>query len=134
HLSRHILRARADYYRLLLEVTTRGAWEPWLLYMLEAVRETARWTTRKIEDIGALRQAAIAHVRARAPKIYSRELIDVIFSQPYCRIHNLVDAAIAQRQTAAVYLATLADIGVLRALKVGRDKLFVHPALTRILT
>ena len=47
YLSRAIIRNKADYYRLLLEVTTRDAWEPWVLYMLEAIGETARWTTAR---------------------------------------------------------------------------------------
>lgn len=39
YLSRAIIRAKNDYYRLLLDVTTKGDWEPWLLFVIEAVRE-----------------------------------------------------------------------------------------------
>ena len=64
----------------------------------------------------------------------NRELIDVIFSQPYCRIGNLVDADVAKRQTASIYLKQLVEIGVLKEMKVGREKLFVHPKLIRVIT
>ena len=47
HLSRFIIENKTEYYRLLLQVTTEAAWEPWILYMLEAVRETSLWTTKK---------------------------------------------------------------------------------------
>jgi Fic family protein len=134
YLSRAIIRNKADYYRLLLEVTTRDAWEPWVLYMLEAIGETARWTTGKIRAMRELLRAAAAFVRDRAPKIYSRELVDVIFAQPYARIGNVVGAGIAQRQTASTYLARLAEIGVLTPVQSGRDKLFVHRALLDLLT
>ncbi len=73
------------------------------------------------------------YLRANAPKIYSRELVDTVFTQPYCRIHNLVNAGIAKRQTASTYLKTLESLGVLREIKVGREKLFVHPAFSRLL-
>ena len=72
-------------------------------------------------------------VRERLPKIYSRELVDVIFEQPYCRIGNLVDKQIAQRQAASRYLKELAGIGVLRETQVGKEKLFIHPKLMKLL-
>ncbi len=51
YLSRHIIRHRDDYYGLLLDVTRYQAWEPWLLYMLDAVHSTAPWTAQKIYAI-----------------------------------------------------------------------------------
>lgn len=134
YLSRGIIRTKPDYYRLLLAVTREEAWEPWLLYMLDAVQETAQWTLAKIEAIRALAAATTAHVRARTPKIYSHELVDVIFSQPYCRIANLVQAGIAQRQTAARYLDALVEIDVLREVAAGKERLFVNSRLLRLLT
>ena len=68
------------------------------------------------------------------PKIYSHELIQIIFEQPYCRIQNLVDANVAKRQTASVYLRHLAEIGILNELQVGKEKLFVHPKLMQLMT
>ena len=134
YLSRYILRHRADYYSLLLRVTTDGAWGEWITFMLSAVDETARWTTEKIRAVQRLHADASEFVRMHAPKIYSRELIDALFVQPYCRIQNLVDSDIAKRQTASVYLKQLAELGMLTELKVGREKLFLHPNFVRLLT
>jgi Fic family protein len=133
YLSRYVIAHKADYYRLLLQVTQKQAWEPWLVFMLTAVEETARWTTDKIVAIRALSDVAAAYVREKLPKIYSRELVDVIFEQPYCRIANLVDKRIAQRQAAARYLKSLVSIGVLREVQVGKEKLFIHPKLLQLL-
>src|SRR6266513_1505946 len=113
YLSRFIIRHKADYYRLLLEVTTKGAWEPWILYMLGGVEQIAGWTNQKISAI--------------------RELMDLIFVQPYCRIQNVVQADIAKRQTASEYLKQLAAIGVLKEIEVGREKLFLHPKFLTLL-
>jgi Fic family protein len=134
YLSRYILRHRADYYRHLLAVTREGAWEAWVAFMLAAVNDTARWTTAKIQAIQRLQAEATAFIKTRAGKIYSRELVDMLFIQPYCRIQNLVDADIAKRQTASVYLKQLAKLGMLREVKVGRQKLFIHPNFIRLLT
>ena len=133
YLSRHIISHKADYYGLLLGVTREQAWEPWILFMLQAVEQTSRWTTAKIGAIRSLAEHTTEHVRHRLPKIYSRELVDAIFEQPYCRISNLVDKNIAQRQTASRYLKELADLGVLRSITVGKEKLFTHPKLLGLL-
>ena len=133
YLSRYIIRNKADDYRRLLEVTAKGEWEPWILYMLAGVQETAQWTSLKIAAINDLILHTVGYVRDRLPKIYSRELVDILFVQPYCRIPNLVDAGIAKRQTASVYLKELAEINVLRESQVGREKLFVHPKFLELL-
>ena len=75
---------------MLLAVTRDAAWEKWILYMLAGVRDTAEWTTAKIEAIRGLMEHTTEHVRNRAPKIYSRELVELVFVQPYCRIQNIV--------------------------------------------
>ena len=134
YLSRYIINNKDDYYRLLIGVTANEDWEPWLLYMLDAVRETAVWTLSKIEAIRNLSGKTAELVRNGLPKIYSRELIDEIFSQPYCRIDNLVTAGIAKRQTASRYLKLLTDLGVLEERRVGREKLFLNTKLMDLLS
>jgi Fic family protein len=134
YLSRYIIANKADYYRLLLEVTRARAWEPWILYVLKGVQETAAWTTKKIAAIRDLQATTIDHVKKAAPKIYSRELVDLIFELPYCRIQNVVEKEIAERQAASRYLKQLAEIGVLKEVAVGREKLFIHPKLVQLLT
>ncbi len=134
YLSRSIIRRKTDYYRLLLAVTTEGRWEDWILYMLGAVDETAHWTTAKIRCIRELMEETADFVRNKMPAIYSRELVELVFVQPYCRIGNVVDAGIAQRQTASVYLKDLCKIGVLKEIKAGREKLFINPRLMTLLT
>jgi len=134
YLSRYVIARKADYYRLLLAVTSEAAWEDWVLYMLRAVEDTAAWTTGKIAAVRKLAGHTGEYVRQALPKMYSRELVDVIFEQPYCRIANLVEAGIAGRQAASRYLKALAAAGVLREQAFGKEKLFVHPKLMSLLT
>lgn len=134
YLSGYINRTKADYYRLLLQVTAEQRWDEWLSYMLEAVRWAAAWTVAKIQATRELLEHTVHYVQRRAEAVYTRELVELLFVQPYCRIGNLVDAGIAKRQTASVYLKQLVDIGVLQEHKVGREKLFLHPKFLRLLT
>ncbi len=134
YLSRHIIQWKADYYRLLLGVTRDEAWEPWVVFILKGIAETARWTTGKIAAIRQLQEGCIGHVRQQLPKIYSRELVDSVFEFPYCRISNLVDRGIAKRQTASTYLKELVRIGVLEEKQAGKERLFINPRLLHLLT
>ncbi len=134
YLSRHIIQNKPDYYRLLLAVTKDQEWQAWVLFMLKAVEETARWTTEKIAAIRELAEHTTAYVRHSLPKIYSRELVDVIFEQPYCRISDLVTKGVAKRQAASRYLKELTEKGILREMTLGKEKLFIHPKLMLLLS
>src|SRR5215207_7911530 len=95
--------------------------------MLRGIEETARWTLTKIAAIRELTATVTEHLRGRYPKLYDRDLVDVIFEQPYCRIRNVVQRGLGTRQSASRYLHGLVDAGVLREVPLGREKLCVNP-------
>ena len=128
-LSRYIIANRAEYYEGLRGVTERQDWETWILYMLRAVESTAQQTFDQVTRIRALIEQVREQVQQQAPAIYSKDLVEVIFKQPYTKIQFLVDAGIAKRQTASTYLQTLAGLGFLRAIKQGREMYYINDAL-----
>jgi Fic family protein len=132
YLSRYVLKTRGEYYRRLGEVTFQRQWENWVLYILAGVEETSVWTTQKIRTIRALMDETTRYVRIAAPKM-PHAVIEQIFTQPYCRIGNLVENKIAARHTASAYLKELARLGVLEEEKVGRDKVFLHRKYLNVL-
>ncbi|MFA6333865.1 MAG: Fic family protein [Methanoregula sp.] len=135
YLSRYIIDHKNDYYRLLRAVTEEQEWEAWVLFMLSAVEETSAGTYRRILAIRKLLDKTTVLCHENLPhKIYSRELVEMIFVQPYSKISFVVDAGIAKRQTAAEYLQQLEGIGVLESRKVGREKIYLHPALLKLLS
>lgn len=134
YLSRFIVAHKSDYYERLRGVTASGEWEAWILFMLEAVQETSKWTTDKIAAVRSLLEVTGQHIKSSLPKIYSHELLQIIFEQPYCRISNLTEQNIAKRQTASVYLKQLCEIGILYEITAGREKLYVHPKLINLMT
>ncbi len=133
YLSRHIIRNKATYYRYLLDVTTRQGWQAWILFILDAVRTTAAWTTAKIHAIRKLLDETGVAIRQGNQKIYSRELTELIFVHPCCRISDVVKAGIAKRQTAAVYLNALAAEGILKQIRAGRENLYINLSLLSLL-
>lgn len=134
YLSRYLIREKKKYYRLLLEVTTKNNWEEWILFILSGVEETSKWTKEKIEAMKVLMGHTIDYVKKSAPKIYSYELVSLIFELPYCRIQNITEKNIAGRQAASRYLKELVKIGVLKEVPIGREKLFIHPKLMNLLS
>ena len=128
-LSRYIIANRAEYYGGLRGVTERQDWETWILYMLRAVESTAQQTYDQVTRIRELMEQTRTEVQTLAPGIYSKDLIEVIFRQPYTKIQFLVDAGIAKRQTASTYLQALANLGILRPSKQGREMYYINDAL-----
>jgi Fic family protein len=134
YLSRYIIRNKPGYYGLLMEVTRKASWENWVLYMLEGVAQTAAWTADKIRATRKLIEDTVGYVRRQEPSLYTHELVEQLFVQPYCRIGNLVKAGVGHRETVSKYLKALCAIGVLEEQKVGREKLFVNPRFLKLLT
>ena len=134
YLSRYLISHKNQYYKYLRQVTGEDAWEQWILFMLQGVEETALWTLYKLRAVRELIDHTCDFVRETLPKIYSRELVELTFVQPYCRITNVVDAGIVKRQSASEYLKALSSINVLEEIKAGREKLFIHPKFLLLLT
>ena len=133
YLSRYIIKNKNAYYSGLRGITENGDWESWILYMLEAVEQTARETREKILAIRDLMNADIEKVKMELPKIYSKDLLELLYHQPYCKIRFLEEAGIAQRQTASQYLRDLARIGVLEPLKSGREIYYINNKFLKLL-
>lgn len=134
YLSKYILEHKNDYYKFLREVTENGYWESWILFMLDAVKETAVFTLEKVNAIYDSFAAAVEKVKTKAPEIYSHELVEVIFKQPYCKIAILEEEEIASRNTASKYLRKLEEIGILSSEVVGRETLYKNLLLYKILS
>lgn len=133
YLSRYFIQHKSHYYEKLSRVTTHQTWIEWILYFLEAVRQTAIWTTKKIIAIKDLISDTCAFVQSKAPFVYKKELVELLFIQPYVRISYIVAHGLAERQTASKHLKVLCEIGVLVEVKAGREKLFINKAFLDLL-
>lgn len=132
YLSRHIVRTKPDYYRLLQAVRDDDAWEDWVSYMLDAVANTAAETIATIRAIKDLLQATKQRIRA-GYKFYSQDLINNLFSHPYTRVEFAQRELGVSRVTATRYLDKLAEDGVLEKLRIGRNNYYVNRSLFDLL-
>ena len=132
YLSHHIVRTKADYYRLLQTVREQDNWEEWVLYMLEAVEVTAQQTIHTVQAIKAALMDYKHRIRAEH-KFYSQDLINNLFTHPYTKIDFLQRDLGVSRLTATKYLDTLVSTGFLKKQKIGRSSYYVNLALNQIL-
>ncbi|MBU0732904.1 MAG: Fic family protein, partial [Proteobacteria bacterium] len=135
YLSKYIIEQKSDYYRLLRGVTEHQEWEPWILYLLDAVEQTALFTRDKILSIRELLIKTLEFTKENLPsRVYSKDLIELLFHQPYTKTNFLVDEGIAERKTAANYLKQLEKIGILQVQKVGKENLYLNKELFEVLS
>ncbi|SDF83097.1 Fic family protein [Sporolituus thermophilus] len=132
YLSKYIIRNKSAYYRLLQEVRTKGNWEEWVLFMLEGVEQTAEETLLLIKQINSVMEKTAEDVKQALPKIYSRELIDLLFYEFYTKIPYIERGLNVSRKTASGYLAALEEKGFLVSQKIGKEKIFLNTRLFEV--
>lgn len=133
-LSHYILEDKTKYYQYLRDVTENNNWFDWINYMLTAIQTTSSETQSRVTQILDAMEKTKEVVQLKAPKIYSKDLIECIFMHPYSKVRFLVDQGIAKRQTAASYLRQLEELGLLKNEKIGREQYYINTELVKILS
>lgn len=133
YLSSYIIHHKNEYYRLLNQLNKGGSWEDWIMFMLKAVEETSKSTMNQIKEINELLNVTIEKVKRLAPKIYSKEFIELLFEQPYSKIEYVIDRLGVERKTASRYLNKLQTVGILEKRKIGKEYLFINSELLKLL-
>jgi Fic family protein len=133
YLSRYIIQHKDEYYYHLSAVTQRNAWKNWLLFMLEAVKQTASYTNQRIDEIANQMEATYRYAKAEL-KWYNKEINEVLFAQPYIKpatIGNILGRT--SRTTLTQYMAKLIDLQILSHNQDGKQVFYVNNDLVRIL-
>ena len=133
YLSSYIIKNKNDYYALLQKTRTQRNYEPWILYILDGIEETSRQTLEKIRAIRDLLELTFENTKKQCPKIYSKELVEITFENPYSKIDFLVKKLGINRKTASKYLKTLEEKKFLSHLQVGKEVLYINNSLMEIL-
>jgi len=133
YLSRYIIQNKTKYYQLLQDVRVNNSWDKWILFILDGVDEISKETIKLINDIKTLMDRDKALIKEKLPKIYSKDLLEILFKHPYTKIDFLIDELDLHRDTASKYLKELKNIGILDEIKVGRSKYFINKELFYIL-
>jgi len=132
YLSKFIIRNKSAYYQLLQEVTVKGNWEDWILFILQGIEETAEETLIQVKEINILLENTADQIKEALPKMYSRELVDLIFFEFYTKIIYIQEGLNVSRKTASIYLSSLEDAGFLISEKIGRERIYLNKGLFEV--
>ncbi|MCS5709201.1 Fic family protein [Candidatus Berkiella cookevillensis] len=134
YLSRYINKNKTEYYRLLQLVRDNNAWEEWVLYILEGVRKTSLQTIHLIHAMKELMQNYKHKIREELPKIYSQDLLNIIFGHPYTKIAFVEKELNVTRLPATRYLDELSRIGLMQKTKLGRESYYINNELMNLIS
>jgi Fic family protein len=133
YLSEYIIKNKADYYRCLRGVTENNDWENYILYMLDMIEKTSTKGLERLNKIANTITKTTEEIKAKLPKIYSKELVEILFRLPYTKRQHLIDENIGNPKTVGNYLMMLEENGFLTSVKVGKEKLYLNQQLLKIL-
>ena len=135
YLSRYITIHKNDYYDALRKVTEKGEWEAWILFMMNCVREMAKYTREKADEIYGAMQEVQQEIEDKLPKVKNpSKLTELIFSTKYSTQSSFVDGGVGTRKTAGDYLNKLEGVGILELIKQGKQKSYKNVKFMKILT
>ena len=129
YLSSYIIRNKSAYYKLLQEVRTEENWEEWIVYILTGIEETAEETLNLVKRINAEVEVMSAEIKEKLPKIYSKELIDLLFHEFYTKIVYIENGLSVSRKTAVNYLTAFENEGFLTSEKIGKERIYQNKRL-----
>lgn len=133
YLSKYIIENKTEYYKHLRKVTEKEEWTDWILYMLDMIEKTATHDRLRITEIENLMKDFSTEIQAKLPKIYSKDLVEVLFRLPYTKRKYLEEAGMGNLKTVGNYLHELEDNNFLKSEKVGKEKLYLNYRLLSIL-
>ncbi len=129
YLSSYIIKNKDDYYRLLNEVRIKENWEEWIIYILKGIEETSYSTLKLVKSINNEVSKMTNDIKERLPKLYSKELIDLMFYEFYTKIKYFEKGLGISRRTAVTYLNTLEKEGFLISEKIGKERIYQNKVL-----
>lgn len=133
YLSEYIIKNKTDYYKCLRSVTENNDWENYILYMLDMIEETSNKGLERLNKITTSITKTSDEIKAKLPKIYSKDLVEILFRLPYTKRQHLINENIGNPKTVGNYLITLEENGFLTSVKVGKEKLYLNHQLLKIL-
>jgi Fic family protein len=133
YLSEYIIKNKAEYYKCLRGVTENNDWENYILYMLDMIEETSIKGLERLNKITTSMMKTSEEIKEKLPKIYSKDLVEILFRLPYTKRQHLIDENIGNSKTVGSYLIKLEEYGFLTSVKVGKEKLYLNQELLKIL-
>lgn len=132
-ISGYINNHKSEYYKAIRKVTEDGDWRGYINYMLNAFNRQAIESTEILLSIKDLHEEVKRKIRSELPKIYSRDLIDAIFNQPFITPTRYGEMLKVTYQTGSNHLKAIEKLGVMQSVRVGKYLFFANVALLDLL-
>ena len=101
--------------------------------MLDMIETTANKGLIRLKEVIGLMEKTAEKIKSELPKVYSKDLIEIIFKLPYTKRQFLINAGLGTPKTVGNYLISLEEKGYLKSIKVGKEKLYLNHKLMKIL-
>lgn len=111
YLSAYLEQHDEDYRDLMLAVSQRGEWEPWVEFFVDAVRSEAEATWDLAQRLNALRAEHWRRVSDDSKKL--ARVVDMLFSMPALQVRDIKEGVKVSRQQAQTYANRLVELGIL---------------------
>ena len=134
YLSKYIIDNKNDYYRLLQNVSQKGQWKEWIIFMLKAIQVTSKLTYTKINQIIDIKDIILDELIKKKEIRRPERLVESIFIQPYTRVKHLTENEIYSENTARSYLNKLSEMGILEKKSIHGHHYYLNLELMRILS
>lgn len=114
YMSAFFERRKSEYMDLLLNVSTKGDWEPWIRFCLEGVVAQSIDTEKRCERLLSLHRDF--HGRLKAGSVRLSNLVDRLFKSPVIGVTQYSAEFGVSYPTARSDLRKLAELGIVRTL------------------
>lgn len=129
YISKYINKNKNEYYQVLQGVRENDDFEQLIMFMLTAIEKTAYSTLEVLKKIVSIIKETEASIRELLPKLYSKELVEVLFYEFYTNIELFGNKLNISRRSASTYLIALEEAGFIKSEIVGRNKVYLNTKL-----
>lgn len=122
YLSAFFEAHRQEYYERLREVSTRGAWEEWVLFFLRGVETQARDAAARADRLLELRRQYRARFQKPRASAVLQGLVDMLFKTPILTVPQAAKQLNVTYAAAARHIESLVRAGILREAAFGGER------------
>lgn len=106
--------------------------QDWALFILDGIEQTAEETLLLVKKINALVDRTAEEIKEVLPRVYSKELVEMLFFEFYTKTAYIETGLGVSRKTAGGYLAALEDAGFLVSQKIGKERIYLNKRLFEV--
>ena len=134
YLSDYFLEYRQNYVDLLLNVSLRGEWTPWVQFFLTAVAAVADDAFQRVDKLLSLRSDYRARVQNHRTSGIALRLIDEIFAAPYITARYAQSLLDVTHTTAQGHINRLVEAEIMAPTsRIGRTQVYLAQSILDVI-